>query len=344
MVGSPHCGGCGVYFLICLWYTCGEMQKTEALSMPHKIIDGHAHLTPRGLIGQRDARIGVTYLPYGELEFDSGERIPYMPELIADTAFPAETLLHVMDSHGIAHAVLMANSLTDLEENVRAVETYPERFSAAMTIPQGPEAVSTVERYADRGLRAIKFEMSEGLGYTHPNMYPDFRLDCPEMDAVYALAGERKITVTVDPSHIGGFAYQVEALDSAASRFPQTHFVICHLGFPDVPMAEGSAHYARWREMIALGRHDNVWFDVAALTDFYREEGFPFPTAQHMVRQVMDELGTAKLLWGSDAPGTLSTVTYQQMLDLYEKSPLFSEAEKEALLCTNALQAYQLTI
>ena len=310
--------------------------------MPEKIIDGHAHLTPRGLVGKRDARIGVTYRAFGELEFDSGERIPYMPELIADTAFPAETLLHIMDSHGIAHTVLMANSLTDLEENVRAVETYPERFSAAMTIPQGPEAVQTVERYADRGLRAIKFEMSPGLGYTHPNMYPDFRLDSPEMDAVYALAGERKITVTVDPSRIGGFAYQVEALDSAASRFPQTHFVICHLGFPDVPMAEGSEHWRRWREMIALGRHENVWFDVAALTDFYREEGCPFPTAQQMVRRVMDEFGAEKLLWGSDAPGTLSTVTYRQMMDLYLKSSLFTEAEKTALFCTSAVNAYQL--
>ena len=310
--------------------------------MPKTIIDGHAHLTPRGLVGTRDARIGVTYRAFGELEFDSGERIPYMPEVIADTAFPAETLLHIMDSHGIAHTVLMANSLTDLEENVRAVETYPERFSAAMTIPQGPEAVKTVERYADRGLRAIKFEMSPGLGYTHPNMYPDFRLDSPEMDAVYALAGERKITVTVDPSRIGGFAYQVEALDSAASRFPQTHFVVCHLGFPDVPMTEGSEHWRRWREMIALGRHDNVWFDVAALTDFYREEGVPFPTAQQMVRRVMDAFGAEKLLWGSDAPGTLSTVTYRQMMDLYLKSSLFTEAEKTALFYTGAMNAYQL--
>lgn len=312
--------------------------------MPEKIIDGHAHLTPRGLVGKRDARIGVTYRAYGELEFDSGERIQYMPVILEDTAFPAETMLHVMDAHGVGHAVLMANSLTDLEENVRAVQTWPERFSAAMTIPQGPEAVPTVERYAGRGLRAIKFEMSPGLGYTHPNMYPAFRFDCPEMDPVYALAGEKRITVTVDPSEIGGFAYQVEALGSAAERFPETHFVICHLGFPSVPMPEGSPDELRWREMIALGRLNNVWFDVAAMPDFYREEGYPFPTALRLVRRVMDMFGADKLLWGSDAPGTLSGATYRQMIDMYDRCGLFTEAEKQALFCTSAAAAYQLKI
>lgn len=308
-----------------------------------QIVDGHAHLTPRGLVGTRDARIGVTYRPNGELEFDSGERIPYMPGIIADTAFPMETMLHVMNSHNIAHAVLMANSLTDLEENVRAVESHPKRFSAAMTIPQGPEAVQVVEAYYARGLRAIKFEMSRGLGYTHPNMYPDFHLDSPEMDAVYALAGEKQITITVDPSHIGGFAYQVEALNRVAERYPDTHLVICHLGFPDVPMTEGSEHARRWREMIALGKHSNVWFDVAALSDFYRGEGYPFSTALAMVRKVMDAFGAEKLLWGSDAPGTLSGTTYQQMIDMYDRSPLFTEEEKELLFCRSAEKAYHLS-
>ena len=312
--------------------------------MPKKIIDGHAHLTPRGLVGKRDARIGVTYRPYGELEFDSGERIPYMPGVIEDTAFPAEMMLHMMDTNGICYTVLMANSLTDLEENVRAVQTYPTRFSAAMTIPQGKDAVKTVEHYAARGLRAIKFEMSPGLGYTHPNMYPDFHLDCPEMDDVYALAGEKQISVTIDPSRIGGFAYQVEAIGSAAERFPKTHFVVCHLGFPSVPMPEGSADELRWREMIALGRFDNVWFDVAAMSDFYREEGYPFPTAMHLVRRVMDLYGAQKLLWGSDAPGTLSGVTYRQMIDMYDRCGLFTEEEKQALFYDSAAAAYQLKI
>jgi len=312
--------------------------------MIQRIIDGHAHLTPRGLVGKRDARIGVTFRPNGELEFDSGERIPYMPEVIADTAFPMETLLHIMDSHGIAHTVLMANSLTDPEENIRAVQTHPDRFSAAMTIPQGPEAVKTVETFADRGLRAIKFEMSEGLGYTHPNMYPEFRLDCPGMEPVYALAGERKITVTVDPSHIGGFAYQVEALDAVTEKFPQTHFVICHLGFPDVPMAPGSEHFRRWQEMLALGRKPNVWFDVAALSDFYREEAYPYPGAVALVRGAMDELGAEKLIWGSDAPGTLSGTTYRQMTEMYFRSGKFTDEELNRLFCGSAAAAYQLEI
>ena len=307
-----------------------------------KIIDAHAHLTPRGLIGKRDARIGVTYQPNGILLRDDGRRLPLLPEILVESAFPVETMLHVMDNHGIEKAVIMANSLTELEENIRAVHTAPERFAAAMTIPQGPDTLRVMEEYRARGLRVIKFEMSAGLGYTHPNMYPDFRLDSPEMDPVYALAGEKGITVTVDPSRIGSFSYQVEALDAASARHPDTHFVICHLGFPDADMPEGSEHWLRWRQMTALARRDNVWFDAAALTDFYRAEGYPFPTPVRMVRDFMDEFGAHKLIWGSDAPGTLNTVTYQQMIDMYDRSPLFTEAEKQQLFYSNAKAAYHL--
>ena len=306
------------------------------------IIDGHAHLTPRGCIGKRDDRLGITYLPNGVLLRDNGDTIPLLPEIIGDSAFPMETMLHVMDSHGVDRAVILANSLTELEENIRAVASAPERFSAAMTIPQGPEALSVMKTYCARGLRIIKFEMSVELGYTHPNLYPRFRLDCPEMDPVYACAAEQGVTITVDPSHIGDFSYQVEALDSAASRFPQTHFVICHLGFPDVPMAQGSDHWLRWREMLALAKHPNVWFDAAALTDFYRDEQYPFPTAVRLVRRFMDEFGPEKLIWGSDSPGTLSCATYQQMIDMYDRSGLFSPEEKLLFFSRNAQAAYHL--
>ena len=75
--------------------------------------------------------------------------------------------------------VLLANSITDLEESARAVREYPGRFAAAMTVSQGPGAPGELRAWRERGLTAVKFEMSEGLGYTNPGWYPDFRLDSP---------------------------------------------------------------------------------------------------------------------------------------------------------------------
>jgi len=304
-----------------------------------EIIDAHAHLFPVGFAGRRDERSGTDILPGGRVCRHDGEVVALMPERFADTSFPAETLLEEMDAAGVSRAVLMCNSLTDLEENVRAVNTWPERFTAAMTISQGAGAVPELEGWRRRGLTAVKFEMSSGLGYTNPGWYPDFRLDDPDMAPVYARAGELGIAVTVDPGPVGGKTYQVAALRAVTAGFPMTRFVICHLGFPDVPMA-APGHRALWREMASLAERENVWFDFAALTDFCRAETPAFPTPIRLVREFMDDYGPDRLLWGSDAPGALCVTDYPALLRPYLESDLFTEGEKRRIFAENAREAY----
>ncbi len=306
-----------------------------------RIIDAHAHVFPRGFAGKFDRRSGVTVLPHGKVRKRDGEELPIMPETCEDTGFPPEELLKCMDACGVSRAVLMANSIADPEENVRAVTAWPGRFTAAMTVPQGPEAAEALRGWHDRGLSVIKFEMSEGLGYTNPGWYPDFRLDSPEMEPVYALAGELGVTVTVDPGPVGGRTYQTDALEAVTAAFPETRFVVCHLGFPDVPMTEPTRREA-WHRMASLARRDNVWFDFAALTDFCRAEAPAFPTPPKLVHAFADEFGAHKLLWGTDAPGALCAADYPRLLRLYADSPLFTEREKALLLGENALRAYGL--
>ncbi len=306
-----------------------------------RIVDAHAHLFPAGFAGTFDKRSGVTVLPHGKVRKRDGEEVSIMPENRADTGFPAEALLEMMDASGVSRAVLLANSLTDPEENVQAVVGYPGRFRAAMTLSRGPEAPEELRTWHSRGLTAIKFEMSEGLGYTNPGWYPDFRLDDPVMEPVWALAGRLGVTVAVDPGPAGGRTYQVEALEAVTAAFPETRFVICHLGFPDVPMTD-PAKRALWRCMASLAKKPNVWFDFAALTDFCRGEAPAFPTPPKLVRAFADEFGAEKLLWGTDAPGALCTADYARLLGVYRDSPLFSEREKTLLLGENACRAYGL--
>ena len=306
-----------------------------------RIVDAHAHLFPRGFAGRFDARSGVTVLPRGKVRKRDGETVPIMPERFTDTAFPAEALLERMEAQGVSQAVLLANSITDLEENRRAVREYPGRFRAAMTLSQGPGAAEELRARYGRGFTAIKFEMSEGLGYTNPGWYPDFRLDDPEMGPVYALAGKLGVTITVDPGPVGGKTYQTEALENVTAAFPETRFVICHLGFPDVPMPDPARREA-WHRMASLAKRPNVWFDFAALTDFCRGEAPDFPTPPKLVRAFADEFGAEKLLWGTDAPGALCAAPYGHLLGVYKESPLFTEKEKALLLGENARRAYNL--
>ncbi|MBR3556236.1 MAG: amidohydrolase [Oscillospiraceae bacterium] len=306
-----------------------------------RIVDAHAHLFPRGFAGFFDPRSGVTVLPHGKVRKRDGEEVPIMPESFADTGFPAGELLARMDDCGVSRAVLLANSITDPEENTRAVREYPGRFAAAMTIPQGDKAAEALRHWHSRGLTALKFEMSEGLGYTNPGWYPDFRLDDPAMEPVYALAGKLGVTIAVDPGRVGGRTYQTAALEAVTAAFPATRFVICHLGFPDVPMPDPARREA-WHRMASLAKRPNVWFDFAALTDFCRKEAPDFPTPPRLVRAFADEFGAGKLLWGTDAPGALCTADYARLLGVYRDSPLFSASEKALLLGENARLAYGL--
>ena len=306
-----------------------------------RIIDAHAHLFPRGFAGKYDARSGVTVLPRGKVRKRDGETVPIMPERFTDTSFPAEALLERMEAQGVSQAVLLAKSITDPEENGRAVREYPGRFAAAMTLSQGPGAAEELRARYGRGFTAIKFEMSSGLGYTNPGWYPDFRLDDPAMAEVYALAGKLGMTVAVDPGPVGGKTYQTEALENVTAAFPETRFVICHLGFPDVPMPDPARREA-WHRMASLAKRPNVWFDFAALTDFCRGEAPDFPTPPKLVRAFADEFGAEKLLWGTDAPGALRAAPYGHLLGVYKESPLFTEKEKALLLGENARRAYNL--
>lgn len=307
-----------------------------------KMIDAHVHLMPKGMPGRKNEALGMTFLPNGEICDLQGNIMSIMPEMISDSSFTAETMLKIMEHNGIQKAVIMANSLAILEETARAVNAYPGRFAGAMVIPQGPDMLSTLEKYYNRGLRMIKFEMSPGLGYTHPGMYPNFRLNCPEMDEVYSYAGKHRIAITVDPHRIGSAAYQTSELEEVTARFPETHFIICHLGFPDFPMAENSEHYRMWRRMTDLAKRDNVWFDIAAITDLYREERYPFKTGTTMVRRFMDDYGAEKIIWGSDAPGSLMNCTYKQIVETFSMSPLFNENEKKFMFAKNAEKAYNI--
>ena len=95
--------------------------------------------------------------------------------------------------------------------------------------------------------------------------------------------------------------------------------------------------------MAAIAELENCWLDVSAMPDFFDEEGWPFPTALSLFREVVSHVGIAKLLWGSDVPGTLNRATYPQMINMWKRAGL-SEADLSKLLGENALSVYDLPV
>jgi predicted TIM-barrel fold metal-dependent hydrolase len=186
----------------------------------------------------------------------------------------------------------------------------------------------------------MKFEMSSGLGYTHPNMFPDMAFDSPLFEKIWAKAEALGITATIDPGTIDSPGYQVENLDRVIRKFSSLRFVICHLGFPFQGLQYNAEKYQRWRDMTALADYPNVWVDVSALPALFAEEGYPYVSAMEIVWEFITARGDEKAVWGSDVPGTLCFGTYTQLAAAFEVSRQFTEAQKDRLFYLNAHQAY----
>ena len=197
-----------------------------------------------------------------------------------------------------------------------------------------------MRRWHAEGLTAVKFEMSEGLGLSHPNMYPRLRFDSPLFERIWALAEELGLTVAVDPGPVGKNGCQPEELRRMASTYPGVRLVICHLGYPEADLKNDPAGYGLWRKMADLAELKNVWFDAASLPVVLGGEMFPFAGTLSLMREFADRYGSYKLLWGTDIPGALTHATVRQLIDALGDSPMFTEEEKELIFRTNAEKAY----
>lgn len=306
-----------------------------------KRIDGHAHIKPRSLLGRADERFGVVMGAFGAWETTEGVFSRYaMPEYMETSAFPAEALIHVMDRYQVERAMVMQSvCLSSNEEMAAAVSKYPDRIRAAMiVVPRDKTCVDEIRYWAGQGLTGIKFEMNARYGM--PWLLPDFKFDGAVFYEVCQEAEKLGLTVTVDPGRVGGPGYQPEALARVIRDFPSVKFVICHIGFPVYGMQKDEAAVKQWRQMAGLGEYENVWFDLAAIPDLFVDEGYPYPSAAGLIRELKSLAGAESLIWGTDVPGTYNTATYRQMIEMYEKQTLFSEQELDDIFYNNAYRVY----
>jgi predicted TIM-barrel fold metal-dependent hydrolase len=307
-----------------------------------RIIDAHAHIVPGYLLGKTDKRYSVTVEAYGVKRFSDDSIYQFMPDYLVDSCFSAETLIRLMSNMDIEKAILMQSPCFSLnEEVIQAVNDWPDRLRGSMVIEPWTEGcLKDIEDYHRRGLTAMKFEMSTGLGYTHPNMFPNLQFDSPLFEKIWAKAEELRMTVTIDPSSIDSPGYQVERLDRMIRKFTGLHFVICHLGFPFQGLHDNAQKHQRWQEMTSLADNKNVWFDISALPALFHEEGYPFPSAMELLHEFLIAHGAEKPIWGSDVPGTLCYGTYAQLADAFERCSLFTEEQKDRMFYQNAQEAY----
>ncbi|MCC7361408.1 MAG: amidohydrolase [Anaerolineales bacterium] len=277
------------------------------------VIDTHAHVLGRlhGRVGRGRTR-GVGY---GRAQIGGGEAFSHVPPFRRATTFPPEVLVAQMDGAGVDKAVLLQGSFHG-ESNAyvaAAVARYPNRLiGAAFVDPRAPDAQAQFARLTGPGgFGVLKLEISVGWGFT--GLYPDFRLDEPGLAWLWPAAEQQGVIVVLDLGSVGSASYQTEIVSGIVSRHPRLQVVIAHLAQPPLAAPDDASLNAQWEAQIALGRHANVWFDLAALPA-YVDEDYPYPTARRYIARAGELIGTERLMWATDAPGLLGQGTYLQLL------------------------------
>ena len=308
------------------------------------IVNSHVHVFRR-LDGYTGAG-RVTPLPYGMVQIGDGRPFRLMPPALERTNFPAGILLEYMGAAGVDKAVLMQGPLYgDMNDYyVEVLRRWPDRFlGVALVDPmdqQAPALLNTLIH--ERGFKAIKLEMTDSLGLC--SQYPDFNLASSRFVWLWEVISQAKLSITLDLGLTTDRSYQTDELrDPCSSTIPtfagsSLTLRSRKIGCWPIPLSKlPGASRSSWRAIRTSG-----WTSARPLLPHHLPEGdYPFSGIDIFVRKAVDLVGADRLLWGTDAPGMLWMLTYQQMLDVVRLHCHSLTAEQRRLILgENALRAY----
>ena len=196
------------------------------------------------------------------------------------------------------------------------LQRWPDQFlGVALVDPADAQGPALLDRLIhEQGFKAVKLEMTDSLGLCSRD--PDFKLSNPAFAWLWETINRRRLSITLDLGLTTDRSYQTNELRDLIQRYPDVRWIIAHLGQPKNRMLAEPALEAPWREQVLLARHSNVWLDLSALPYHLPEGDYPFTGVDTFVGKALDLVGPDRLLWGTDAPGMLWMLTYQQMLDV----------------------------
>ena len=299
-----------------------------------KIIDAHAHVAQyiAGFTSKGELRA----VGQGKAQYSTGEIFQMFPPEMGDIGVSPEALLKVMDENDVEKAVLLQGNWLGFHNQYtyEAVIKYPERFVGAATYDPFCVNVEAVKKrlFDDLGFKIVKFELSTGSGLmaNRPPVY----LDGTVMNGCYAHAREKGLTVVMDIGRPNCPCWQVDALASAISKYPEVTIVICHLLAPqrgDVQILSDALQKLKM---------PNVYFDLASLANNQKPESFPYPTASKHLETAKNTVGADRLMFGSDMPSALARDSYTHLKDYIIQSGVFNEKELQDVFYNTAYKVF----
>lgn len=273
------------------------------------------------------------------------------PTWMVEMEYPSEHMIAFMDAAGVDKAVLQTGYMEMnycREYFADSVRKHPGRFIGTVEIDYD---IEKTEQYREAELKKLRDSVSRANMRGVCQEYPrQWKIDDDRFEAFWVELSHLKIPLIFS---IGRHSRQVyldclDRIERVLKKFPDVNWVIGHLGGSVTPPGDPD-HIDAPKELFKILRLPNTYFEVGYVLayenwSFWKENyDYPYPLHTKFIKEVYDEVGAERLLFGSDMPNTYRTCTYQQCLDLIRiHFDFLSEEEKRLVLGKNAAHLFRL--
>ena len=306
------------------------------------------------LVGERD---GISWLPQvdfrigelGQVEFThEGEEyyFQWLLPALRDLSFPPEYLVAHMDHAGVDRAVIQHDRLYGRLDDYLSdcVSRYPDRLVVLAQVDEWtggrPEQGERVRRQIeDLGFSGLYFSTG---GFFHH----DFQTGVNDagLEPLWELIGRLGVPVhwyagNMRRPRLESYLSEIVDFTRWARAHPHIRSVLTH-GVNNISLdREALDRFDVPREIITLIQQPN-WSLELMLHVMNLDAEFPpyNPELCNVVRTLVQEVGAAKLMWGSDIPSIQRFVTYGQSMLLFQTRCDFLTADQRAAIMGGNLE------
>jgi L-fuconolactonase len=225
--------------------------------------------------------------------------------------FTIEKALEVMDQNGVQGAVLVPPSWNgwDNEYSLKAARAQPKRFGVMGRFDiEAPDAQERLKTWREPGMLGVRAFIQGD---------PWMSLLTEEKSWFWKIAEETRLPIM---SHIPG---NIAGFEPILQRFPELRLIIDHSG-RHPRGAKDDAAWADADQMYKLARFKNVSCKVSSLPCFTNDP-YPFKNLHRHIKDIYDNFGPQRMLWGSDL--TRLTSTYEENIKLFTEALDFLSAD-----------------
>ncbi|SDK26066.1 amidohydrolase family protein [Aliiruegeria lutimaris] len=262
------------------------------------------------------------------------DRYPITPlagkrsEWSAKRSVTVEKMIESMDAAGVDKAAIVHSSTTygfNCEYAADAVATYPDRFTGVFSVNVlEPDATEAMLKWYDQGMTGMRI-FTRGSTFKEPWL----ALDDPRIFPCYELAGEKQISVAMNPTN-----HEFDQLETILKAFPQVSFVLDHLGKTD--FTDGTP-FAAAEPLWRLAQYANLHLKVATKNFVQAKDGKA--TSESVFGRLVSEFGANRIAWGSNFPAAKGNLPELVAIARDGLSAL-SDVDQEWILGKTALKLY----